>query len=196
MGQKPDDIAREIDALRRETDIIVDELIRRVVPSRLARGVTSEVGSTISHGAKSVAGRAGGVAQQAEEVAKDAYYSLPRPVRNYPYLVGGAVLGALAGVGAYAFNAATQRPEPSTQEMILQRLQGSLGQAGGAVQDVVQQAQRDRHVWVDIDKGETGMVKRLLWVAMVSVMAAFGSMLFKRLSVNLWRGAMHEEPPR
>lgn len=39
------------------------------------------------------------------------------------------------------------------------------------------------------------MLKRLMWVGLVSIMAALGSMLFRKLAADFWRGTMHEEPP-
>ena len=43
MGKSPGDIASEIERLRRESDIIVDELERRATLPNLARGMTSTV---------------------------------------------------------------------------------------------------------------------------------------------------------
>lgn len=43
--------------------------------------------------------------------------------------------------------------------------------------------------------GEPGMVKRMLWAALVAVMMAGGGLLARRVSATIWRSAMGEAPP-
>ena len=96
MGQRPDQIETEMEDLRHETDLILDELSRRTNPQNILQAASSRV-------------------------------------------AGRAVIH--------------QRSEPN-------------------------------------------MLKRALWIALASGMAALGSMLFRRITAQLWQSAMHEEPPR
>jgi len=189
MGKGPDEIAREIRDLRRETGVIIGELERRANPGNVARGVASSV----THGAEDVADT---VVHRAEEVADDVLQVMPEPVRRYPTVLGGAALGVLVSAGAFAVSRVLHERRPSPAELASMRVQASLSRVGDRFQTALRQAQAASSAQLATQRGEASMFKRLLWVALVSVMGALGAMLFQRLSADLWRSTMHENPPK
>jgi hypothetical protein len=196
MGEKPDQTEREIRDLRRETDIIIDELIRRANPSYIRHTVTDAVTQRAGAVADSVA-------HQAETVASDVARAMPEPVRRNPSVAGGAALGLLATAGAFAVSSimrgrrragaalAAERFRESTD-----RMRSSFDQMSDSIRAALVQAGAGRNVRVVVERGEPGMFKRLMWIGLVSVMGALGAMLFQRLTANFWRSAFHEEPPK
>ena len=196
MGQKPDQAEREIRDLRRETDVIIDELISRANPSYVRRTVTDAV----AHRAESVAGD---VAHQAESIASEVAHAMPEPVRRNPSIVGGAALGLLATAGAFAASHVVRGRRRAGAALAAERvrksagrMRSSLDQVSDSLRAALVQAGAGRNVRVVIERGEPGMFKRLMWVGLVSVMGALGAMLFQRLTANFWRSAFHEEPPK
>lgn len=126
MGQKPDDIASEIDQLREETDVIVDELLRRASLPAVARGLTDTV------------------TDAAEAAAGEATTEVPRFVRRNPVTLAGALLGVLASVGMFALSTgvlprrrAPRRYSPSVLSLAALSLLAGLGMvvASGSLQE-------------------------------------------------------------
>lgn len=215
MGKEPDDIAREIKDLREETNMIVDELARRASPGYVAGTVAGsvshragEVASTVTARAEDVAGT---VRYRANTMADDLGHAMPEPVRRNPSVVGGALLGLLASLGAYVFVNATQtrrRSMPETAALLAETsadrardsaldARDALYQLGTRVLRKADEVNKGRgNIEVAVQRREPSMMKRLVWVGLVSVMGALSAMLFQRLSAQLWRSAVHEEPPK
>lgn len=114
MGKRPDEIAGEIRDLRRETDAIINELLRRARPESVARGVGEGIGHRAEAVTEGVSRRAeelvGEATQRAETVAEEVAPYLPEPVRRNPLLTAGAIVGLMAGAGVLLINL-LRRPE-------------------------------------------------------------------------------------
>ncbi|MHB1132704.1 MAG: DUF3618 domain-containing protein [Chloroflexota bacterium] len=196
MGEKPDEIERTIVDLRRETDTIVDELRHRANVPYVARDVAGRVG----HRAETVAS---GVSRRAELFAGELAETMPEPARSHPVIVAGAAAGLVGSLGAYTIARLARGREETLPEKANHRLQDTLhlvrdsaNRYGHDLRQTAQALQSGQQVRVDFMKQEPSMLKRLAWIGLVSVMSALGSMLFKRLTTNVWKGTMHEEPPR
>ena len=203
MGEKPDEIADQIADLRHETDVIVDELRQRANLPYVARGVAGRV----SHSAETVAGdvsrRAELLAGEVVETVGEVVDTMPEPVRAHRTLVGGALLGLVGSLGLYTVARVARGHEETLPEKANDRLQDTLHllratatRYGHELNQTARLLQSGQPMRLQIVKEEPTMLKRLAWVAMVSVMSALGSMLFRRLTTNVWKGTMHEEPPR
>ncbi len=196
MGQTPDNIAEEIADLRQETSVIVDELRHRANLGYVARGVGGRVGERAET-------MASDLSRRAEMLAGEVGDSLPEPVRRNSSIFGGALLGVLAALGLFTFTSIREAREPSLSDKIGDRLFDSADLAreqaarlSKNVRGAMRQAQTTRGVRVSVAKENDGMLKRLLWIGLVSVMGALGAMLFQRMTAAAWRRTMHEEPPK
>ncbi len=186
MGKSPDDIASEIERIRRESDIIVDELLRRASLPSLARGMTS----TVAERANLVAGEA---ATTVGHLARE----MPEPMRQHPFAATYASVGLLAGVVGFVFTWVAAVRRPAASDLAAEQVRGALDRIAGNLRGWTQQTDGNRHrVKMVAVREEQGMLKRLLWVGVASIMTTLGSMLFKRMTASVWRSAMHEEPPR
>ncbi len=179
MGQRPSQIEAQIDDLREETDLILDELQRRTNPQHILQTVTSRVTNT------------------AGTLVNEAVAEVPEVARRNPMLVNGAALSAAAALTIYALSAAVLGKRSRLAERELDR-QDVLKEFGEDLDEAVARAIERASVGrtrVVIRREEPGMLKRVMWVALASGMAALGSMLFQRLTAQLWRSTMQEEPP-
>ena len=186
MGKSPDDIASEIERLRRESDVIVDELERRASLPRLARGMTS-----------TVAERANLVVGDAASTVSHLADEMPEPVRQHPFAATFASVGLLAGVMGFVFSWVATMRQPAASDRATEQVRGSLNRVSDNFRGLTQQVDGTRsNVKLVPVREEPSMVKRLLWVGVASVMTTLGSMLFKRMTASVWRSTMHEEPPK
>ncbi len=195
MGKGPDDIASEIVDLRKESDVIVDELLRRAKPSNVARGMTT-----------TVTDRVGSVVSEAERIANEATIAasrvaddMPDPIRRHPMASTFATVGVLAGLIGFAISWFSVTRKPTATDRAVWKVRDSRDRVGSTLRDYLDRVQglrrNVRDVRVVTVREEPSMVKRLLWVGMASVMATLGSMLFKRMTASLWRTTMKEPPP-
>ena len=196
MGKKPDDIAKEITDLRRETAIIVDELRHRANLPYVAGSVAGRV----SRRAESMASD---VSRRAELLAGEVVESMPEPVRRNQPIFGGALLGLLAGLGIFTIASVTEERPRALSEIMGERTRSPMDSArhsaeriGQSLRAAAYQVQAARQPRMEIVREDGSMLKRLLWVGVVSVMGALGAMLFQRLTGAFWRRTMNEEPPR
>lgn len=193
MGKSPDDIASEIERLRRESDIIVDELERRATLPSLARGVTS----TVADRANLVVNEAATIVGDAASTVNHLAEEMPEPVRQHPFAATFASVGLLAGAMGFAFSWVATMRQPTASDQAAQRVRGSLDRISDNFRGLTEQTNGIRsNVRMVAVREEPSMVKRLLWVGVASVMTTLGSMLFKRMTASVWRSAMHEEPPK
>lgn len=195
MGEKPDDIAKEIANLRRETAVIVDELRHRANLPYVARSAAERV----TQRAETLAGD---VSRRAELLAGEVTEAMPEPLRRNQPVFGGALLGLLAGLGIFTIANIREERQRTLPEILGERLRSSADTArsstehlGDSLRAAARQAQAARQARVEVVR-EDNMFKRLLWVGLVSVVGAFGAMLFQRLTGAFWRRTMHEEPPK
>ena len=193
MGKSPDDIAREIERLRRESDIIVDELERRATLPSLARGMTS----TVADRANLVANEAATMVEGAASTVSRLADEMPEPVRQHPFAATFASVGLLAGVMGFVFSWVATIRQPAASAQATKQQRGSLDRISDNFRGLTQQTNGTHsNVRMVPVREEPSMVKRLLWVGVASVMTTLGSMLFKRMTASVWRSAMHEEPPK
>ncbi|MDA8218745.1 MAG: hypothetical protein M0Z94_14150 [Dehalococcoidales bacterium] len=197
MGAKPDEVVREIENLRADSDVIIDELTRRLTPSSVARNLRGAVTRRVEDTADTLGHEAQEVAR---DVADEVDRATPEIVRRNPTVAAGAALGVVAGASAaLATNLIRTWQEAHEPQASIRRSRLALRRAGrrnlyrlrnvdlgGAALGAVQGA----------EGGESRMVRRLAWVAMFSVMGALGAMLFQNLAADLWRRTTHEEPPK
>ncbi len=83
MGKTPGQLEAEIEALRHETDAILEELRRRATPSHIVHEVTS------------------GVTEGANRLVNE---EVPREVRRNRLLLGAAGMAVVAGISAFALS--------------------------------------------------------------------------------------------
>lgn len=196
MGKKPDDIAREIGELREETEVIVDELARRVTPGY----VVHNVASTVSQRAEDAAGT---VRARTANFADDLERSVAEPLRRNPSVVGGAAAGLLASIGAFAMASMVRGRQRSASDKARMQLEASargvrdsLGRLGEVARQVRSEVEKGRRVQVVVQRNEPSIPKRLIWVGLVSVMGTLGAILFQRLTAQMWRRTLNEAPPK
>lgn len=196
MGKSPDDIAGEIVDLRKESDIIVDELLRRATPGNVARGMTA----TVTDRATSVVAGVSERVNDAAEAVSHVTQEMPEPIRDHPMAVTYAAVGLTAGVVGFAASMISIARRPGAKDLAARRgrrtrraadetLRGWQGRIRGLRRDA-------RDVRLVVTREEPSMVKRVLWAGLASVMATLGSLLFKRMTASMWRTTMKEEPPK
>ncbi len=179
MGQRPDQIEAEIEELRHETDLIVDELTRRANPQNVLQTVAARV------------------TEGAGTLVNEAVAEAPELARRNPLLLNGAAVSGAAALGVYALSTAILGHRSGAAERELDRRPAleDLGEdLDEVVARVVERAKAEQGRVV-IRRREPSMLKRVMWIALASGMAALGSMLFRRLTAQFWRSAMQEEPP-
>ncbi len=179
MGQRPSQIEAQIDDLRQETDLILDELSRRTNPQHVLQTVTSRVTDT------------------AGTLVNEAVAEAPEIARRNPLLLNAAALSATAALTMYALSAAVLGNRNRAAERELDQ-RNILEEFGEDLDEAVARAMERTtagQTRVVIRRREPGMLKRVMWIALASGMAALGSMLFQRLTAQLWRSTMREEPP-
>lgn len=200
MGKSPDDIAGEIVDLRKESDVIVDELLRRATPSNVARGMTSTLteraSTVVSEASTRVTGAATTVSRVADQVADD----IPEPIREHRMAVTYATVGVIAGLLGFVISWYSVMRTPTATDRAAKTLRRSRERTGQTAQTFWSRFQEGRHNIQNARsatarKEAPSMVKKLLWVGMASIMTTLGSILFKRMSASIWRTTMKENPP-
>lgn len=193
MGKSPDDIAGEIEGLRQESDIIVDELLRRTSIPNLAKGVTSTVADRASYVINEAAVIASGAASTVTHMADE----MPEPVRQHRFAATLASVGLLAGLLGFALSWAALSRRQTASDRAVRRMRDGTEQVSENLRRLFRRAdEARREIRTVTPREESSMVKRLLWVGLASVMTALGSMLFRRMTASFWRTAMREEPPK
>jgi hypothetical protein len=207
MGQKPDELEKEIQDLRQESDFIIDELLKRGNLVNVAHNASHAAGTAVRDAVSTVSATAETVSHRTENLVHDTAGSIPQPIRSRPYIMAGVASGLLSTLGAYATTMAILSRRKTPEEKAAERVRSTVDRMGGEF-DVISHRLVDaldnwrhrvdeaRHTRVEARREQPGMLKRVLWVAIASGMATLGSMVFKRLTTVGWRKAMHEEPPK
>ena len=196
MGKGADDIAGEIVNLREESDVIVDELLRRAKLENVARGATATLTSRASTLVSGVTDRVGEATESIGHMADD----MPEPIRKHSMAATYTVIGALAATLGFALSWASVMRRPTASERAAERLRAAQERAQYSLSDWLDRIEVLRHgmrnVRVVTVREEPSMLKRAMWAGLVSLMATLGSLLFKRMTAGVWRTAMKEDPPR
>jgi hypothetical protein len=206
MGQKPDELEHEIQELRQESDVIIDELLKRGNLANVANSASHAAGTAVRDAVSSVSATAETVSHRTEMLVHDTARTIPEPIRSRPYIAAGVLSGLLSTLAAYATAITILSRRKTPEEKAAERVRSTADRVGnefdhfshrlGAAIDTWRhRADEMRHTRVETRREQPGMLKRVMWVAIVSGMATLGSMLFKRLTSEGWRKTMHEEPP-
>jgi Flp pilus assembly protein TadB len=195
MGETPADTEREISRLRGDLTAALDELERRV------RG-----------GVRTVA------AAEARIASGRATDDLVGRARRSPALLG--VL-ATVGVGAVAYSAYAlisgqrERQKPTSRlrrgveqarERLTERAERAERAARGLLPEgVLLKLEPERGGYVRVSdarlepshkkRGQSTVIKKLIWAGLLSVFMALGSVVARRVADNVWRAMVHEDPP-
>jgi hypothetical protein len=195
VGTTPADTEREITRLRGDMTAALEELERRLRGG--VRGVASAE-------ARITSGRA-----REEAIGR---------VRENASLAGvGAVVvaGAIA-YGVYSVVAGQRERARPTNRLRRQaeRVRGEVGERVEASRQQLQRA-RDRGVLVKLEpassgymrltdarlellkpkRGQSTVIKKLVWAAMLSIFMALGSVIARRVAGQVWRATVREDPP-
>lgn len=196
MGKSPDDIAGEIVDLRKESDVIVDELLRRATPSNMARGMTA----TVTDRATSVVSGVSGRVNEAAEAMSHAAEDMPEPIRRHPFAFTYTLVGLMAGLLGFGVTMISVLRRPTAKDRAMRQARRTRRAADARARDLSERfrdlGREARGVRVVVMREEPNVVKRVLWAGLASVMATLGSLLFKRLTASMWRSTMKEEPPK
>jgi ElaB/YqjD/DUF883 family membrane-anchored ribosome-binding protein len=205
MGQKPDELENEIQELRQESDVIIDELLKRGNLASVASNASHAAGTAVRGAVSTVSSTADTVSHKTETLVHDTIETIPEPIRSRPYIAAGIASGLLSTLGAYAATMAILSRRKTPEERAAERVRATADRAGSelehfssrladAVDSWRHRAEEARHTRVETRREQPGMLKRVLWVAIASGMATLGSMLFKRLTSEGWRKTMHADP--
>ena len=113
-----------------------------------------------------------------------------------------AGLGGVAGARAYVDYRRRQRPEERLKRTV-RTAAGELGERWGRAREAIplelhlggrEGDERDGRQ-PTIERKDPGMIKKMLWGALVASMVAAGGLVARRLSAAVWRAAMNEDPP-
>jgi hypothetical protein len=198
MGQRPEDTQHEIARLRGDMSAAIAEVERRVRGG--VRGVTSTEARITS-------------SRTREELASKA--------RENPRILGvaGVVAAAAVGYGVYAMvNGLRERQKPQNRlrrgvKTVRGRAEKRVGESRKRLEEV-----RQRGVLVKLEpedggymrltdarldlaplknkkRGQTTVIKKLVWAGLLSVFMAVSSVLARRVAMQVWRAAVHEDPP-
>lgn len=195
MGARPEDTQHEIARLRGDMSAAIAEVERRVRGG--VRGVTTAEARVTS-------------TRTREELATKA--------RENPSILGvaGVVAVAAVGYGVYAaVNGLRQRQKPQNRlrrrvETVRGRAEKRVGESRKRLEEV-----RQRGVLVRLEPAESGymrltdarlelkdkkrgqktVIKKLAWAGLLSIFMAVSSVLARRVAMQLWRAAIHEDPP-
>ena len=200
MGARPEDTQHEIARLRGDMSAAIAEVERRVRGG--VRGVTSAEARITS-------------ARTREELASKA--------RENPSILGvaGVVAVAAVGYGVYALvNGVRERRKP--QNRLRRGVRSARGRAEKRVGESRKRLEevRQRAVLVKLEpaesgymrltdarldlsalknknkkRGQTTVIKKLAWAGLLSVFMAVSSVLARRVAMQVWRAAIHEDPP-
>jgi hypothetical protein len=198
MGQRPEDTQHEIARLRGDMSAAIAEVERRVRGG--VRGVTTaEARITSTRTREELAGRA----------------------RENPSILGvaGVVVVAAVGYGVYAVvNGLRERQKPQNRlrrrvETVRGRAEKRVGQSRKRLEEVRQRgilvklepqdggymrltdARLDLTPLKNKKRGQATVIKKLVWAGLLSVFMAVSSVLARRVAMQVWRAAVHEDPP-
>jgi hypothetical protein len=198
MGTTPEDTEREITQLRGDMAAALDEVERRLRGG--LRGVaTSEA-------------RIGGV-RAGQDVVHQA--------RENPTLVGvaGVVAAGAVAYGAYTLiNGIRERNRPQNRlRRGVQQVRGEVSERVTSAEGALRQLERAlvRSVLLKLEpedggyvrvsdarleppnkkRGQSKVIKKLIWAALLSIFMALASVLARRVADSVWRAMVHEEPP-
>lgn len=127
--------------------------------------------------------------------------------REHPAAVAGLGLGAVSVAGALVARSVVEsrrrnRPSERLRRTVMGAAEGlseQLERARSAmpleVRIGTRHAEQDDSRQAALAGSDPGMVKRMLWAALVAVMMAGGGLLARRLSATIWKTAMGEAPP-
>jgi hypothetical protein len=143
---------------------------------------------------------------------------LATKARENPSILGvaGVVAVAAVGYGVYAaVNGLRQRQKPQNRlrrrvETVRGRAEKRVGESRKRLEEV-----RQRGVLVRLEPAESGymrltdarlelkdkkrgqktVIKKLAWAGLLSIFMAVSSVLARRVAMQLWRAAIHEDPP-
>jgi hypothetical protein len=176
----------------------------------------AEVERRVRGGVKGVASAEARVtsARTREEVAR-------RAGQNASVLgVAGVVAAAAVGYGIYSvLRARRERQKP--QNRLKRRVSQMRSELGGRVEKRVEQSRkqleqaRQRGLLLKLDptdggylrvtdarlepldkkRGQTTVIKKLVWAGLLSAFMALGSVVARRVAGEVWRATVHEDPP-
>jgi hypothetical protein len=199
MGETAADTEREITRIRGEMTAAVEELERR------ARGTLRTVARVE---ARLASGRA------ADDLVEQA--------RDNPSLLGVAGMvaaGAVAYGGWALIRGLRERNKP--QNRLRRRVQHAGGELSERLAEGVESSRRQlerarqRHLLLKLDpedggymrvsdlrleplnkkRGQSPVIKKLVWAGLLSVFMAVGSVMARRLADRVWHAMVHEDPP-
>ena len=198
MGQRPEDTQHEIARLRGDMSAAIAEVERRVRGG--VRGVTTAEARITS-------------TRTREELTSKA--------RENPSILGvaGVVAVAAVGYGVYAVgNGLRERQKPQNRlrrrvKTVRGRAEKRVGQSRKRLEEVRQRgvlvklqpedggymrltdARLDLAPLKNKKRGQTTVIKKLVWAGLLSVFMAVSSVLARRVAMQVWRAAVHEDPP-
>jgi hypothetical protein len=200
MGETPADTEREINRLRGDMTAALEEVERRM-GGGLGRAAVAET-------------RLGSV-RAGEDVVKRA--------RRNPTLLGvvGVVAAGAVAYGAYALiNGQRERQKPQNRlkrgvkqvrEELSERLGESVEESRRQIERVLPHGvllklEPEGGGYVRVSdarlepppnkkRGQSTVIKKLVWAALLSIFMALGSVLARRVADSVWRATVHEEPP-
>jgi len=198
MGAKPEDTERQITQLRGDMSAALEEVERRLRGG--LRGVaTAEA-------------RISGVRAGQDVMAQ---------ARENPTALGiaGVVAAGAVAYGAYALvsglrarNAPRNRLRRGVKQVrgeVSERVSGAEGALRqlerSLVQSVLLKLEPEDGGYMRVSdarleppnkkRGQSKVIKRLIWAALLSIFMALASVLARRVADTVWRAMVHEEPP-
>jgi hypothetical protein len=203
MAATPADTQREIARLRGDADAALDEIQRRL-RGGLRSVATAEARITSARAREDVVNRA---REQA---------------RENPTLLGvaGVVAAGALAYGAYAF-VRTLRERNRPQNRLRRRAEGVRDDVSGRVSERLANTRRqlervrERGILLKLapadsgymrltdarleplnkKRGQSPVIKKLVWAGLLSMFMALGSVLARRVADTVWRSMVHEDPP-
>ena len=198
MGAKPEDTERQITQLRGDMSAALEEVERRLRGG--LRGVAR------------AEARISGVRAGQDVMAQ---------ARENPTALGiaGVVAAGAVAYGAYALvsglrarNAPRNRLRRGVKQVrgeVSERVSGAEGALRqlerSLVQSVLLKLEPEDGGYVRVSdarldppnkkRGQSKVIKRLIWAALLSIFMALASVLARRVADTVWRAMVHEEPP-
>ncbi len=204
MGETPADTEREINRLRGDMTAALEEVERRM------RGGLRSVATAE---ARITSGRA---TEDAVERVRDNPTLLG---------VAGVVVAGAVAYGVFALiNGRRQRNKPQNRlKRGVKHVRGELSETAERVAERLEQSRRQLErgllpsgVLLKLEpedggyvrisdarlepppnkkRGQSTVIKKLVWAALLSIFMALGSVLARRVADSVWRATVHEEPP-
>ena len=198
MGATPEDTQRQISQLRGDMSAALDEVERRL------RG-----------------GLRGVAAAEARITSVRTTQDVVAQARDNPTALGiaGVVAAGAVAYGAYALISG-MRARNNPRNRLRRGVKHVRGEVSGRVssaESAVRQLERGlvRSVLLKLEpedggyvrvsdarleppnkkRGQSKVIKRLIWAALLSIFMALASVLARRVADTVWRAMVHEEPP-